>query len=160
MPAWVKEACADYRKRLPPQYRFELREHAQSKNTRDKRCTPSDKNRTTDNIATQSVAVENEGESLLAGLGTNDFVVVLDSRGRSLSTRQLADRLERWQLDGRDVVLLVGGPDGLSQAVKARADFIWSLSELTLPHPLVRVILLEQIYRAHSILVNHPYHRE
>ncbi len=160
MPAWVSEACADYQKRLPPQYRFNLREYPQAKNTRDKRASRTDKNHSRNNGATDSVAVETEGDSLLAGLAANDFVVALDSRGQSMSTRELAGRLERWQLDGRDIALLIGGPDGLSAVVKARADFIWSLSALTLPHPMVRVILLEQLYRAHSILVNHPYHRE
>ena len=86
--------------------------------------------------------------------------MALDVRGKSLTTAGLASRLKQWQLDGRDVALIVGGPDGLSQAVLERADFRWSLSDLTLPHPLVRVVLLEQLYRAHSILINHPYHRE
>jgi 23S rRNA (pseudouridine1915-N3)-methyltransferase len=86
-------------------------------------------------------------------------VIALDGRGRAWSTEELADTLASWLADGRDLALLVGGPEGLAEACIERADGIWSLSPLTFPHPLVRVILAEQLYRAWSILQGHPYHR-
>ena len=109
-----------------------------------------------------------------AGLGTNRFyrvpasfseryalrAVTLDIPGKPWDTPQLAAELERWKLDGRDVSLLIGGPEGLSPACKAAAEQSWSLSALTLPHPLVRVLVAESLYRAWSITTNHPYHRE
>ena len=86
--------------------------------------------------------------------------VVLDEHGRSFPTRQLAVHLERWRRDGRDVAFVIGGADGLAPEIKGCADLLWSLSPLTLPHGLVRVVLAEQLYRAASLLANHPYHRE
>jgi len=163
MPKWVNEACDQYRVRLPREFKFAINEYSQvraqsrtpSRNQRD--CSDSGQKVTKGDA---SASVDSEGEKLLGALGKGDYVVALDVRGKSLTTASLASRLQQWQLDGRDVALLIGGPDGLSQAVLKRADFRWSLSDLTLPHPLVRVVLLEQLYRAHSILVNHPYHRE
>ncbi|MGH8260779.1 MAG: 23S rRNA (pseudouridine(1915)-N(3))-methyltransferase RlmH, partial [Steroidobacteraceae bacterium] len=84
----------------------------------------------------------------------------LDERGEELSTRELASWVAARQRDGRDVALLIGGPDGLAEPVRERCDFLWSLSRLTLPHALVRVVLAEQLYRAHTVLGGHPYHRE
>mgnify|MGYP001861948578 CR=1 FL=1 len=89
-----------------------------------------------------------------------DRIVTLDIPGKPWDTPQLAAELERWKLDGRDVSLLIGGPEGLSPACKAAAEQSWSLSALTLPHPLVRVLVAESLYRAWSITTNHPYHRE
>ena len=86
-------------------------------------------------------------------------MVALDQRGKAWSTEQLSAELRNWQMDGRDVCLLIGGPDGLGKACVDRADKRWSLSELTLPHPLVRVVLVEQLYRAWSMNQGHPYHR-
>lgn len=103
--------------------------------------------------------MQREGEAVLAAAGARDRVVALEVGGRPWSTEQLAEQLERWQLDGRDVSFLVGGPDGLAPECRARADQQWSLSPLTLPHPLVRILLAEQLYRAWSITRNHPYHR-
>ena len=94
-----------------------------------------------------------------AGKGEQDFVVALDVLGRPMSTEQLAVKLADWQMNGRDICLLIGGPDGLSDQCLARANMRWSLSELTLPHPLVRIVLMEQLYRAWTINANHPYHR-
>ena len=105
-------------------------------------------------------ATEAEGELILARIDTSELVVLLDERGRQLSSRGLADKLARWQGDGRDLCFVIGGPDGVSEACRQRADFTWSLSQLTLPHGLARVLLAEQLYRAHSLQVGHPYHRE
>ena len=96
---------------------------------------------------------------MLARIGSGHWVIALDVKGRSWSTPKLAQQLAAWQMDGRDVDLLVGGPDGLGEACRKRADQSWSLSALTLPHPLVRVLLVEQLYRAWSINQGHPYHR-
>ncbi len=103
--------------------------------------------------------LEKEGEMMLAAAGKNR-IVTLDIPGKPWDTPQLARELERWKQDGRDVSLLVGGPEGLSPACKAAAEQSWSLSTLTLPHPLVRVLVAESLYRAWSITTNHPYHRE
>ena len=96
---------------------------------------------------------------MLAAIGPTDRVIALDVMGKSCSTEQLAQQVTEWQMDGRDVSLLVGGPDGLANACLVRAEQRWSLSALTLPHPLVRVLLAEQIYRVWSILAYHPYHK-
>jgi 23S rRNA (pseudouridine1915-N3)-methyltransferase len=145
MPAWVDEGVAEYSKRLPRELRLEWRtvplaqrgkKHADAGALRDK-----------------------EGQALLKAIPDGDRVLALDVRGRPWSTEQLADRLRDWQMEGVNTSLLVGGPDGLSEACLQRADARWSLSALTLPHPLVRVLLAEQIYRAWTITVNHPYHR-
>jgi 23S rRNA (pseudouridine1915-N3)-methyltransferase len=86
--------------------------------------------------------------------------VALDERGAEVGTLQLADKLRDWQSQGRDVALVIGGADGLHASVKQKADWLWALSKLTLPHAMVRVLLAEQLYRAHSVISNHPYHRE
>ena len=103
--------------------------------------------------------LDKEGELMLAAAGKNR-IVTLDIPGKPWDTPQLAHELERWKQDGRDVSLLIGGPEGLSPACKAAAEQSWSLSALTLPHPLVRVLVAESLYRAWSITTNHPYHRE
>ena len=103
--------------------------------------------------------MQQEAEAILGATGEKDRVVALEVGGKAWSTEKLAQQLEGWQLDGRDVSFLVGGPDGLHKSCRARADQQWSLSPLTLPHPLVRILLAEQLYRAWSITRNHPYHR-
>ena len=100
-----------------------------------------------------------EAEALLAAIPEKAHVIALDNRGASWSTEQVAEQLERWQELGKSLVLLIGGADGLHPSVRQRADQMWSLSALTFPHPLVRVVLAEQLYRAQSLLDNHPYHR-
>jgi 23S rRNA (pseudouridine1915-N3)-methyltransferase len=106
-----------------------------------------------------SKAIEKESQALLKVIGDQDFVVALDVLGRSMSTEKLAANLADWQMNGRDICLLIGGPDGLSSECLARANMCWSLSDLTMPHPLVRIVLMEQLYRAWTINANHPYHR-
>ncbi len=145
-PPWADTAWADFAKRFPPELRLELKEL---------KAEPRQGGRT----AAQCMAAEaHRFESALAA--TRARRVVLDERGTRLTTAQLAGRLHAWQHDGRDVALLVGGPDGLDPALKASADETLRLSDLTLPHALARVLLAEALYRAWSLLEGHPYHRE
>lgn len=144
MPAWVEAGVNEYRKRLPPEIQFDIREIALGKRGKN---------------ADIARAMSEEGEAMQAAITPRDRVIALDVRGKSLSTEQLAAKLAGWQMEGDDISLLVGGPDGLAPACLDRAAERWSLSALTLPHPLVRVLIAEQIYRAWSINHNHPYHR-
>lgn len=144
MPAWVEEGFGDYAKRLSGDISLELIEISAGKRSKG---------------ADLVRLKEQEGEALLAALKPQERVIALDVLGRTLSTEDLADTLKAWQVDGRPAALLVGGPEGLSRAVLERADAKWSLSRLTLPHPLVRIVVAEQVYRAWSLLKGHPYHR-
>lgn len=147
MPAWVVAGYEEYARRLPADCRLELTEISLAQRSKSQPV---------------SRAIDAEGEKLLAALdsmGSNDRLIALDVTGKPWSTEQLSAQLEDWRQDGRDVAFAIGGPDGLSDAVLSRAERRWSLSALTLPHPLVRVVLAEQLYRAWSILSNHPYHR-
>ena len=144
MPAWVVDAYQEYAKRLPRECALRLVEIPLSKRRKS---------------LSSSQAAEDEGQHLLASLPKDCTVIALDVRGNSWSTEELAVRLQDWLGSGRDVALLVGGPDGLSAACLARADLKWSLSALTYPHSLVRVVLAEQLYRAWTINSGHPYHR-
>lgn len=144
MPGWVEEGYADFAKRLSGDISLELVEI-----TAGKRLKATDLAR----------VKEQEGEALLAALRPQERVIALDVLGRQLATEDLAATLKDWQVDGRPAALLVGGPEGLSRAVLERADEKWSLSRLTLPHPLVRIVVAEQLYRAWSLLKGHPYHR-
>ncbi|MBI5462073.1 MAG: 23S rRNA (pseudouridine(1915)-N(3))-methyltransferase RlmH [Gammaproteobacteria bacterium] len=145
MPDWVNEAYREYAKRLPRECALKLVEIAPGK-----RGTSADIKR----------IVRDEGERMLAAIPRDCLAIALEVGGKSWSTPQLAAQLEAWMRSGRDTALLVGGPEGMDEACRARADQLWSLSALTLPHPLVRVILAEQLYRAWSVMVGHPYHRE
>ena len=144
MPGWVQEGYQEYAKRLPPECALRLVE------------IPAGRRGKNADIAR---LVRDESERLLAAIPRGAAVVALEVGGRSWSTQQLAHKLEGWMDSGRDVALLVGGPDGLGDEARAAAGELWSLSALTLPHPLVRVVLAEQLYRAWSVLRNHPYHR-
>lgn len=144
MPDWVQDGMLEYSKRLPADFSFHCIEVPLGKRTKN-----------TD--ARQVMKLE--GEALLSRLGPRDYVVALDVLGKSLSTEAMAARVGTIRDDGRHLSLLVGGPDGLSQECLARADERWSLSALTLPHPLVRIVIAEQIYRVWSVLAGHPYHR-
>ena len=103
--------------------------------------------------------MQKEAEGILARIQSNDYVITLEVAGIHYSTEQIAERIAEFKTDGRNVVFLAGGPDGLNESCKVRANEKWSLSKLTLPHPLVRILLVEQLYRANSILEGHPYHR-
>ncbi|MDC0664041.1 23S rRNA (pseudouridine(1915)-N(3))-methyltransferase RlmH [Marinobacter sp. SS21] len=144
MPDWVNQGYADFARRMPAELALELSEIP---------LAHRGKNPDVPRL------MQKEGEALLAAAGPRDRVIAMEVGGRSWSTEQLAEQLEKWQLDGRDVSFLVGGPDGLAPACRDRADQHWSLSPLTLPHPLVRILLAEQLYRAWTITRNHPYHR-
>ena len=143
-PAWAEAAYQDFAKRFPPELRLELKAcKAEARSGRS---------------AAQLMAAE--AQRIEAALPRGVRRVVLDEQGERVGTRQMATRLEAWLRDGRDVALIVGGPDGLDPALKATADETLRLSDLTLPHAFVRVLLAEALYRAWSLSVNHPYHRE
>ena len=141
MPDWVEQACADYSKRLPSRWQFKVRELAQAQGS------------------TAELIMVKEADALMKAIPEKSYVIALDNRGKGWSTRELASQLGRWQTLGRNISLVIGGADGLHDSVRQRADQQWSLSALTFPHPLVRIILVEQLYRAQSLLDNHPYHR-
>jgi 23S rRNA (pseudouridine1915-N3)-methyltransferase len=144
LPGWVNAGYDDYASRFGPELRLELREIA---------VTPRGRG------ADLARARAREGERMLAAIDPGMYVVALEVGGRALGTEALAQWLAERQRDGRDVALMIGGPDGLAPECVARADWKWSLSPLTFPHALVRLLVVEQLYRAHSILKNHPYHR-
>lgn len=144
MPDWVDKACADYARRMPREAAIEIVEIKP-----EKRAAGN----STENIQLA------ESKRILEAAG-KDYLIALDERGQEVTTLQLADRLRQWLAGGRDISLVIGGADGLHADVKARADWLWSLSKLTMPHAMVRVLLIEQLYRAHSVISNHPYHRE
>ncbi len=145
MPAWVDEGYRDYARRLRGGWSLELVELPVAK-----RGARSPTAR----------LVDEEGERLLAALPPRATVVALDERGTAMASAELARRLADWQREGAPLALMIGGPDGLSARCLARASLRWSLSPLTLPHALARVVVAEQLYRAWSILHRHPYHRE
>ena len=144
MPAWVTQGYETYAKRMPRECKLVLKEVGAGKRTKN---------------ANPRTLVKQEGERMLAAIPSSAHVVALDLSGKMWSTPQLADALQRWQQSGQDVALLVGGPEGIAPDCLNRATERWALSPLTYPHPLVRIIVAEQIYRAWSITQNHPYHR-
>jgi 23S rRNA (pseudouridine1915-N3)-methyltransferase len=144
MPAWVEQGYHEYAKRLPPECRLQLVE-----------LPPAQRSKSTD----LQRAIQDEGQRMLKAIPKNANVIALDVKGKSHSTESLATSLGDWLQSGRDIALLIGGADGLSQECLQVAGSKWSLSALTFPHPLVRVILAEQLYRAWSLLKGHPYHR-
>lgn len=144
MPDWVERGVEEYRKRLPRDFALEIVEIA-----------PGARGKNAD----VSRAVAQEGQRMRERLRGSERLVALEVEGQAWSTERLAREADQWRHDGRDVVLLVGGPDGLERGLSASAEQRWSLSPLTLPHPLVRLVLAEQLYRAWTLLVGHPYHR-
>ena len=144
LPAWVNSGFQEYQKRLRTPLVLELQEIS---------------------VATRSAgddpqrAVQREGADMLAVIGKDDYVVALEIAGKPMSTEQVSAWLTERLRDARPMALLIGGPDGLAPSCRERADYTWSLSPLTLPHALVRVVVAEQIYRAMSLLAGHPYHR-
>lgn len=143
MPRWVEEGWREFARRMPPQLTLRLQEIRPGRRG-GRRST--------------SAALAEEGARVLGAVG-NARIVALDGRGSLLSTAELAAQLQRWMQDGHDVALLVGGPDGLGPDCLRRAEYRWCISPLTLPHMLVRIIVAEQLYRAWTVLQNHPYHR-
>ena len=144
MPSWVEQACAEYIKRMPRETSVELIEIKPDKRSPGKNSR---------------VVQEAEAKRILEACG-KDYIVALDERGAEVTTLQLADRIKQWLGNGRDICLLIGGADGLHPDLKKSADWLWSLSKLTLPHGMIRIVLSEQLYRAWSVINNHPYHRE
>ena len=145
MPDWAQTAWADYAKRFPPELRLELKAI---------KTEPRSGGRTTEQIMTA------ERQRIEAAIPSGTHVVALDERGSALTTSALAAKLSQWQGQGGDVALLIGGPDGLHPALRQAAHERIRLSDLTLPHAMVRVLLVEQLYRAWSINAGHPYHRD
>ncbi|WBA09300.1 23S rRNA (pseudouridine(1915)-N(3))-methyltransferase RlmH [Salinivibrio kushneri] len=145
MPKWVEQGFEEYQRRFPKDMPLELIE------------VPAGKRGKNADIAR---ILQKEGEAMLAAVSRGSRIVTLDIPGKPWDTPQLANQLEKWKLDGRDVAILIGGPEGLAPQCKAAAEQSWSLSPLTLPHPLVRIIMAESLYRAWSLTTNHPYHRE
>ncbi len=143
-PAWAQSAYAEFEKRFPPDMRLTAR--AVKAETRGQK--------------TSAQLKAAEAARLLAALPNGARRIVLDERGERVTTLQLAERMTRWRGDGRDVAFLIGGPDGLDDAIKGSADDTLRLSELTLPHAFVRVMLAEALYRAWTVMTHHPYHRE
>ena len=144
MPNWVNEAWTEYARRMPAGVALVLREinlAKRGKNADTRRLTRV------------------EGKALVDAMPKGARIIALDVKGQSWSTEKLASNLENWMGDGRDVGFMIGGPDGIDAEVMRTADTRWSLGPLTLPHPLVRVVLAEQLYRAWTITQNHPYHR-
>ena len=144
MPSWVEEGFAEYAKRMPPESKLKLVEIAAGKRGKN-----SDIKRLT----------QQEGDKMLAAIPKGTKVVALDVLGKALSTEELAKELKGWQGSGQDIAILIGGPEGLADDCLKQAQQIISLSKLTLPHPLVRVVLAEQLYRATTLLKGHPYHK-
>jgi 23S rRNA (pseudouridine1915-N3)-methyltransferase len=144
MPAWVTAGYAEYARRLPSSCRLQLVELPLKKRTKN-----SDLSR----------VQQEEGDKMLDAIPSGAWVIALDERGLQWSSAQLAAQLAQWQQHQPQVALLVGGPEGLAPACLQQAQQRWSLSAATLPHPLVRIVIAEQLYRAWSLLNNHPYHR-
>jgi len=142
LPAWVQEGYAEYAKRLSRELPLQLVEISTKSRSRD-----------------VARAIADEGTAILASIPKSAHVVALDGRGQPWSSEDVAVQLTRWRMLGQDLAFVIGGPDGLAPAVFARAQQRWSLGPATLPHPLVRIVVAEQLYRAVSQLGNHPYHR-
>ena len=145
MPAWISDGFHEYARRMPPEVRVELVE-----------LKPEERGAGKNEARAKAV----EGERLLAAVPDGGTLVALDERGKAVTTKGLSVMLGEWMRDASHPVFAIGGADGLDEAVKERAAKLISLSSLTLPHALVRVVLAEQLYRAWSILARHPYHRE
>jgi len=144
MPSWVITAYEDYAARLPRECTLNLVEVSAGKRAKG---------------ANLKKITAEEGKKMLAAIPKGCRVIALEIQGKPWSTDQLSTQLENWMQGGQDIALLVGGPEGLAKDCVQRADQSWSLSPLTLPHPMVRVIIAEQLFRAWSVLNNHPYHR-
>lgn len=145
MPAWVEQGYLEYARRFPADMPLQLVEIAAGKRGKN---------------ADIKRILQKEGEQTLAAIPKGNRIVTLEVTGRPWDTPTLARNIANWQMDGRDVSLLIGGPEGLAPECIAAAEQKWSLSPLTLPHPLVRIVVAESLYRAWSLNNNHPYHRE
>lgn len=140
MPAWVGSACAEYLPRFRHQFKLKIDEISASKKEG------------------REAQVEHK-KRVLDKVKSNEYLVLLDERGTSYSTTELANQITQWELTGKSIVFAIGGADGWCDEMRQRADSLWSLSRLVFPHPLARVIVVEQLYRADSVRQGHPYHR-
>ncbi len=145
MPAWIQTGYQEYARRFPRELVLELVEIPMAHRSKN-----SDLDR----------LIKKEGQAMMAAIKKTDYVISLDVCGKPWTTNELANQLQNWQSMGTDICLLVGGPDGIAPECKKRAQQLWSLSALTFPHPLVRVLVAESLYRAWSLNAGHPYHRE
>lgn len=145
MPKWVQEGYAEYAKRLPKACSLNLIE------------LPMAQRGKTSSV--EQMKAE-EAKRILAAVPKGARLIALDEHGQQVTTKGLADKMEDWLAGGQDIALIVGGPDGLDQTILQQAQWKWGLSKLTMPHPMVRIMVAEQIYRAWSVINNHPYHRE
>ncbi|MEA1987665.1 MAG: 23S rRNA (pseudouridine(1915)-N(3))-methyltransferase RlmH [Pseudomonadota bacterium] len=145
MPKWVQDGYAEYAKRLPKSCAIKLVELPMAQRGK---TGSADKYKA------------EEAKKILAAIPKGAQLIVLDENGQQVTTKGLALKLEDWLASGQDVALVVGGPDGLEQSLIQQAKWKWGLSKLTMPHPMVRILVAEQIYRAYSVINNHPYHRE
>ncbi|MGK0370336.1 MAG: 23S rRNA (pseudouridine1915-N3)-methyltransferase [Glaciecola sp.] len=145
MPAWVVEGTNEYLRRFPSEFSVSFCE-----------VPPHKRGKTVD----LNKVKEAEGDKCIAAIAKGNRVIALEVLGKAWDTSKLAAQINHWKMDGRNISLLIGGPEGLSDKCREVADQLWSLSPLTLPHPLVRVIVTEALYRAWSLTQNHPYHRE
>lgn len=145
MPAWIQSGFEEYAKRMPPELRIALHE-----------IKPEHRS----SARSAASVMQTEAQRLHAALPPAAQLIVLDEHGKDLTTQQLAQQLQQWQQVGKDLAFVIGGADGIDPSLKQQADLLLRVSSLTLPHGMVRVLLAEQLYRAVSILKNHPYHRE
>jgi len=145
MPKWVQDGYAEYAKRLPKSCALNLIELPMAQRGK---TGSADKYKA------------EEAKKILAAIPKGSQLIILDEHGQQVTTKGLADKLEEWLGSGQDIALVVGGPDGLEQSLIQQAKWKWGLSKLTMPHPMVRILVAEQIYRAYSVIQNHPYHRE
>jgi len=144
MPGWVQQGYDEYAKRMPRECDLVLKE-----------ITPGKRGKNSD----VSRIVRDEGERMISAIPVNTQVITLDIPGKPWTTPELSSAMKRWMESGQNVALMIGGPEGLSDSVRNLAAESWSLSKLTFPHPVVRILVAEQLYRAWSLLNNHPYHR-
>lgn len=145
LPSWAVEGFLDYQQRFHGKFTLELQEVSLPKRGKN---------------ASIPQLKEKEAQDILEKIPANSLIIALDVKGKSFSTPQLAQHLEVWQQQANSASFIIGGPDGLDQKVLQKAHMAWSLSPLTFPHPLARLMVVEQLYRAYAILANHPYHRE
>lgn len=144
MPDWVQKGYFEYAKRLPKEMTVQLIE-----------LPPGHRGKN----ASKVTAIEHESKAILSTIGKQDFVVALDVLGKAWQTETLSEKLAEWRMQGQNLSFIIGGPDGLAKNVLDRANLKWSLSALTMPHPLVRIVWIEQLYRAWTLLAGHPYHK-
>lgn len=145
MPKWVQEGYTEYAKRLPKACTLKLTELPMAQRGK---------------TGTADVYKTEEAKRIIAAIPKGARLIILDEHGQQVTTKGLADKLEEWLAGGQDVALIVGGPDGLETSLIQQAQWKWGLSNLTMPHPMVRILVAEQLYRAWSLINNHPYHRE